>query len=58
MAQFIMHYHTYEINTYADLASVRAQLEELFRQKKITEQTYKQKNKELDKFPSYHTLKK
>lgn len=58
MAQFIMHCHTYEINSYADLASVRAQLEELYRQKKITEQTYKLKSKELDRFPSLHRLKK
>lgn len=57
MAKFMMHNHTYDINSLADLAIVRAQLEELFRQKRITEQTYKIKMKELDRFPHNHTLK-
>lgn len=57
MAKFSMHNHTYEINSLADLAMVRAQLEDLYRQKKITEQTYEVKMKELDQFPRHHTLK-
>ena len=57
MATFHMGNHSYEINTLADLAMVRAKLEELFRQKRITEQTYKIKMKDLDQFPHHHTLK-
>lgn len=52
-----MHNHSYEINTLADLAMVRAQLEELYRLKRISEQTYNDKMKELDRFSHNHKLK-
>lgn len=57
MATFHMHNHSYEINSLADLAMVRAQLEELYRQKRVTEQAYKIKMKELDQLPHNHRLK-
>ena len=50
--------HSYEINSYADLASVRAQLEELHLQKRVTDNTYEIKMKELDRFPRNHHLSK
>ena len=40
MAIFHMAGHSYEINSYTDLASVRAQLEELHRQKRVSDTTY------------------
>ena len=49
--------HSYEINSYADLAMVRAKLEELHRQKRVTDNTYEIKSKQLDQFPKNHTLK-
>lgn len=57
MAKFFMHNHTYEINSLADLAMVRAQLEELYRQNRVTELEYKTKMKQLDQFHLHHTLK-
>lgn len=50
--------HSYEINSYADLASVRAQLEELHLQKRVTDNTYEIKMKELDRFSHNHHLSK
>ncbi len=58
MATFHMANHSYEINSYADLASVRAQLEELHRQKRVTDNTYEIKMKELDHFSHNHHLSK
>ena len=58
MATFHMANHSYEINSYADLASVRAQLEELHRQKRVTDNTYEIKMKELDRFSHNHHLSK
>lgn len=57
MAKFSMHYHSYDINSLADLAMVRAQLEELHNQKKIPDSEYKLKTKELDQFARNHSLK-
>ena len=50
--------HSYEINSYADLASIRAQLEELHLQKRVTDNTYEIKMKELDRFSHNHHLSK
>ena len=58
MAVFHMANHSYEINSYADLALVRAQLEELHRQKRVTDNVYETKMKELDNFPRNHHLSK
>ena len=58
MATFHMANHSYEINSYADLASVRAQLEELHLQKRVTDNTYEIKMKELDRFSHNHHLSK
>jgi len=58
MASITIHYHSYEINSLADLAMVRAQLEELYRMKKVTELEYKTKSKQLDQFPHNHHLSK
>lgn len=57
MAIFHMHNHSYEINSLADLAMVRAQLDELYRQKRVSEQEYKNKMKQLDEFHHNHRLK-
>ena len=57
MASFIMANHSYEINSYADLAMVRAKLEELHRKKRVTDNTYEIQSKQLDQFPKNHTLK-
>ena len=57
MAKFSMHYHSYDINSLADLAMVRAQLEELHNQKKIPDSEYKLKTNELDQFARNHSLK-
>ncbi len=57
MAVFHMHNHSYEINSLADLAMVRAQLEELHNQKRITDNEYRIKSKELDQFARTHNLK-
>lgn len=58
MASITIHYHSYEINSLADLAAVRAQLEELHRLKRITDNEYEIKKKQLDNFPRNHQLKK
>ena len=58
MATFTMASHTYEINSYADLAMVRAKLEELHRMKRISDSTYEIKSHQLDQFPNNHQLKK
>ena len=58
MATFHMANHSYEINSYADLASVRAQLEELYKMKKVTDLEYKTKSKQLDQFSRNHHLSK
>ena len=58
MASITIHYHSYEINSLADLAMVRAQLEELYKMKKVTDLEYKTKSKQLDQFPRNHHLSK
>ena len=58
MASITIHYHSYEINSLADLAMVRAQLEELHLQKRVTDNTYEIKMKELDRFSHNHHLSK
>ena len=58
MAKLTMHYKIYDINTFSDLALVRATLEELHRSKKVSDIEYKSLTKQLDNFPKNHTLKK
>ncbi|MBO4319629.1 MAG: hypothetical protein J5857_04090 [Treponema sp.] len=58
MAAFHLANQIYEINSYADLAMVRAKLDELHRLKRITDNTYEMKSKQLDQFPRNHQLKK
>ena len=57
MAKFHMHNHVYDIDSLADLAMVRAQLEELHRLKRVTDHEYELKSKELDQFAKNHHLK-
>ena len=51
MATFHMANHSYEINSYADLASVRAQLEELYKMKKILKIYRNSEQKAQHQFP-------